>query len=603
MNSYLEQAFVFFSASVVLVPIFQRLGFGSVLGYLIAGVLVGPAGLGLIHADERLGHLSELGIIFLLFLIGLEIQPRKLWSMRHQLVGLGLVQIVLCTVVFSGVGLLSGLSATAAVVIGFALSLSSTAFAVQTLVERGLFATEPGQSAFSILLAQDLVAIPALAIVPALVATQARESAPMWQTALIALAMIPILIGAGRFVLRPLFRMIASTRSRDMFTAVTLFVVIGVTVLMRAAGLSVELGTFIAGVLLADSEYRHELETNLEPFRALLMGLFFVGVGMNVKLELLVHQPIFTLSFALGYLLLKSTLIYAAGRMFRLGHHSAKAMALAIAQGGEFAFVLFGIVAEDGVVAASTLEMMTAVITLSMALNPVLVRLDETMVRRWGRRAARPEFDEISGETPRVIIGGFGRFGQVFGRIFRAQGVPFVAIDHDPTQIELLRKFGSKVYYGDVSRLDLLESAGAAKAEFLLLAVDDVETSLKTAELCQTHFPHLTVYARARNRGHVYDLMELGIKHIKRETFDSSLAFTRDMLVDLGYDPTEAKRLVQRFREHDEQMLRESFKIRTDDRSLVSLAKQGAAQLADVLAQESSYTRISYPSKEDVVED
>ena len=600
MSDWLSQALIFFGSSVVLVPIFQRLGLGSVLGYLIAGVLVGPHAFKLIAEAESISNLSELGIIFLLFLIGLEIQPRKLWSMRRHLVGLGGMQIVLCTAVFFAAALAAGLPAPAAAVIGFALSLSSTAFATQTLTERNLFNTEPGRASFSMLLAQDLAAIPGLALIPVLLSNKVARTTPAWQSALIGIATIAVLILAGRYLFRPVFRIIASTRSRDMFTAVTLFIVIGVTVLMRAAGLSVELGTFIAGVLLADSEYRHELEVNLEPFRALLMGLFFIGVGMGVKLELIVSFPWATLGLSVLYLVTKTGIIYGVGRAFRMASQPSKVAAMTISQGGEFAFVIFGILSFDGVVPNTTLDLLTVIITVSMALNPFLMKTDEAIVRRWSKRrgVAVDEFDEIRGETPRVIIGGFGRFGQVFGRIMRAQGIPFVAIDQDPTQIELLRKFGNKVYYGDVSRVDLLESAGAARAEVLVLAIDDVEASLEAVTRVREHFPHLKIYARARNRGHVYDLMELGVTRIKRETIDSSVNFTGQLLIELGFEPRVAARLIERFSQHDQLMMEEQFKVRTDDHSLISLSKRGAQQLAQVLTEESSHSRIGSPNVE-----
>ena len=601
MNDWLAQALIFFGSSVVLVPVFQRLGLGSVLGYLIAGVLVGPHALGLIAEAESISNLSELGIIFLLFLIGLEIQPRKLWSMRRHLTLLGGFQISACTAVFFAVALALGLPGPVAAVIGFALSLSSTAFATQTLTERNLFNTEPGRASFSMLLAQDLAAIPALALIPLLLVTKVASTTPAWRSAAIGIVTILALILSGRYLFRPVFRIIAATRSRDMFTAVTLFIVIGVTVLMRAAGLSVELGTFIAGVLLADSEYRHELEVNLEPFRALLMGLFFIGVGMGVKLELISRDPVTTLGLAAAYLILKAAIIYGVGRAFRMAPYPAKVSALTIAQGGEFAFVIFGILATDHVLPTSTLDLLTVIITASMAMNPVLMKFDEGVMNWWRRRRGvdhADDFDEIFGEAPRVIIGGFGRFGQVFGRIMRAQQIAFVAIDQDPTQIELLRKFGNKVYYGDVSRVDLLEAAGAARAEFLVLAIDDVEASLQAVKNAQEHFPHLKIYARARNRGHVFDLMERGVTRIKRETIDSSVSFVRDLLVDLGYAPRVAERLITRFRQHDQLMLEEQFKVRTDDRSLISVSKQGAQQLAEVLTQESDHSRIQHLNEE-----
>ncbi len=588
--SPIEQALIFISAAVVLVPIFQRLGFGSVLGYLVSGVLVGPHGFKLIGDSESIAHFSELGVVFLLFIIGLEIQPRKLWSMRYHLFGLGGLQIGFCTVVFSGFGLALGLPLAAAIVVGFALSLSSTAYAVQTMMEKNVFNTEFGRAGFSILLAQDLVAIPALAVIPLLAVSDSAAHEPhvsIW----FALVLIGLLVFASRFLIRPVFRMIAATRSREIFTGVTLFIVIGVAVLMQKMGLSAALGTFIAGVLLADSEYRHELETNIEPFKGLLMGLFFIAVGMGVSTELIANEPLKVLSLTLAYLLAKGLVIYGVGRLSKLNHGNAKCMALSIAQGGEFAFVIFGLVTTLGIISAPDLSLLTAVITLSMAFSPLIAMLDEKLALHRKKEIDEPAFDEIN-EVGQVIIAGFGRFGQIFGRILRAQNIPFIAIDHDQDQIELLRKFGSTVYYGDASRQDLLEAAGAAQAKYLILAIDDTELSLKTAALVREHFPHLKIFARARNRGHAYDLMELGVKFIKRETFDSSVFFTRDLLVEMGFEKSKADRMVEKFRKHDEIMLQEQFLVRSDTKSLVSLSKQAAMQLAQVLNEDQMQSHI-----------
>lgn len=598
MNSFVEQALVFMSAAVVLVPIFQRLGFGSVLGYLIAGVLVGPHGFKLIQDSESIVHFSELGVVFLLFLIGLEIQPRKLWSMRRHLLGLGGMQILLCSLIFMTIGLSFGLTLLAAAVVGFALSLSSTAFAVQTLIEKNLFNTEFGRASFSILLMQDLVAIPALAIIPVIAVSSSNSSS---QTPLHmgwAVVIIVSLVLVSRFLMRPIFRMVAGTRSREVFTAVTLFIVVGVAVLMQKVGLSAALGTFIAGVLLADSEYRHELEANLEPFKGLLMGLFFIAVGMGVSLELIAQNPFFILAVSLTYLIGKSALIYIVGRLFKMNHHNSKLMALSIAQGGEFAFVIFGMVSSLGLVSSRNLDFLTAVITLSMAFSP-LINMAEERLSRLVKKEEEPNYDEIKDEAPEVIIAGFGRFGQIFGRILRAQEIPFVAIDHDSNQIELIRKFGSVVYYGDASRKDLLEMAGAAHAKYFILAIDDVEVSLKAAEVVRENFPNLKVFARARNRGHTFDLMDLGIEIIKRETFDSSIYLVKELLINMGFEKSKADRLVKRFREHDEIMLQKQYEVRTDDTSLISVSKQGQLQLSQVLRDDSLQSHISLPGEFD----
>lgn len=596
----IQQALVFISAAVVLVPIFQRLGFGSVLGYLIAGMLVGPQGLKLIEDAQSVAHFSELGVVFLLFIIGIEIQPTKLWSMRKHLLGLGAGQVLFCTAAFSAiVYYIFNLPLLPTIIIGLALSLSSTAFAVQTLIEKNVFNTEFGRGSFATLLMQDLMAIPALAVIPFLMRANTANTAPAantsspiaWQSIAIALTVIVLLVLASRYLMRPVFRLIASTRSRDIFTAVTLFIVIGVGSLMQSVGLSAALGTFIAGVLLADSEYRHELEANLEPFKGLLMGLFFIAVGMSVSLDLISQKPMQIFSLALGYLALKIMLIYFTGRLNKMNHDNSKRMALNIAQGGEFAFVIFGILAALQLNEHETLAKLTAVITLSMALNPVVIFADERICQS-RRKNLNPKYDEIKNEDPEIIIAGLGRFGQIFSRILRAQNTPFVAIDHDADQIELLRKFGTTVYFGDASRLDLLETAGASKAKYFILAIDDVETSLRTAELVRQHYPNLKIFARARNRGHAFDLIDLGVVHIKRELLDSSVDFVRELLVEMGHDQQKAKQLVERFKKHDELMLLEQHKVRTDDKSLIDLSKQASLQLAQVLSEDSRQSHI-----------
>ncbi len=590
MTSYLSELLVFIGSSIIFVPLFKKLGFGSVLGYLIAGIIVGPFGLSLISEPESVSHLSEFGVVFLLFIIGLEIQPRKLWSMRKHLAGLGGLQVLLCSLVFFGMAYYFGLSPFAAAVTGFALSLSSTAYAVQTLTEKGVFNTEYGRASFATLLMQDLIAIPALALIPALAVSKAENNQAL-PNVWFALLIIAGLVGVSRFLMRPVFRMIASMRSRDLFTAVTLFIVLGVAGLMEMVGLSAALGTFIAGVLLADSEYRHELEANLEPFKALLMGLFFIAVGMGVKLNLILEKPLLVLLLTVTYILVKSLVIYLVGRIFKLKHLNSKMMALTISQGGEFAFVIFGMITQLALVPSETISILTLVITASMAASPLLSLLNEK-ISCLLQRQAEPTYDEIKDEVPEVIIAGFGRFGQIFGRVLRAQDIPFVAIDQDANQIDLVRRFGNKVYYGDVSRKDILEAAGASSAKYFILAIDDVEVSVKTAELIRHNFPNLKIFARARNRGHVFDFMALGIEAIKRETFDSSIYFVKDLLVDMGFEEGKASRLIEKFRLHDEIMMKKQFLVRKDDKSMLSLSQQGVEQLAQVLREESIQSNI-----------
>ena len=588
MTSFTEQALVFIISALVLVPLFQKLGFGSILGYIVAGVLVGPYGFKLIEDSESVLHFSEWGVVFLLFIIGLEINPRKLWSMRKHLFGLGGTQIIFCSAIFAGVLALCGLPFIAAITLGFSFSLSSTAFAVQALTEKNLFNTEFGRASFSVLLMQDLVAIPALAIIPALASNVPNaKSVNVW----LALGLIVALVVASRLLIRPLFRFVAGLRSREVFVAVTLLIVLGVAELMQKVGLSAALGTFIAGVLLAESEYRHELEINIEPFKGLLMGLFFIAVGMGVSLDLIAAKPFFIFGLTLAYLITKIIFIYVIGRFFKMGHNNSKLTALAIAQGGEFAFVIFGIVAQLTLVSSEIISLVTVVIALSMALNPLLTLIDGKLSPLF-QGSADPKYDDIENDGSEVMIAGFGRFGQTFGRILKAQDIGFVAIDHDPNQIELLRKFGNKVYYGDATRLDILEAAGAAKAKYFILAIDDVEMSLQAAQVVREHFPQIKIFARARNRSHVFDLIALGVHNIKREMFDSSANFVKDFLVDRGFTEQRASLIIERFKTHDKIMMQQQYKVRQDDKMYVSLSQQGAAQLAQVLSDDEMKSNI-----------
>jgi monovalent cation:proton antiporter-2 (CPA2) family protein len=592
MGHLLNQILVFIGASIIMVPLFHRLGFGSVLGYLIAGVFVGPYGLRLIRDLESVMHFSEFGVVLLLFVIGLEIQPRRLWSMKKDLICLGGFQVLLCTIIFTLVGISLAEPLITSIVLSFGMSLSSTAFAVQSLNAKNNFNTEFGKSSFSILLMQDLLAIPALAIIPGL-GNGEGEMGNMNLSYLFPVFIV-LLVLVSRFLLQPFFRFIARTHQREIFTATALFVVLGVASIMLKIGLSAALGTFIAGVLLADSEYRHELEANIEPFKSLLLGLFFISVGMTVSLEIILDKPILIFGLALLYLAIKMIVIYFSGRLFKMNHLNSKHMALTIAQGGEFAFVIFSIALAANLAAPDTIRFLVAIITLSMALNPVVSMLDDK-IRFRGDPEIEPKFDEIKDEHPEVMIAGFGRFGQMFGRVLRAQKIPFVAIDKDEEQIELLRKFGNKVYFGDVMRIDLLESAGINKAKYFIMAIDDVEVSVKAAKIIRQKFPHVKVFARARNRGHVFDYFDIGVDRVKRETFDASINFVKDLLVEMGTPAEKAQTIIEKFQMHDEIMLREQYKVRDDDKKFVSVSKQATAQLAHVLNDETDHSYISLP--------
>lgn len=585
MNSFINQALFFIASAVILVPIFHKLGLGSILGYLVAGIIVGPYGLSLIHETEMLKHFAELGVILLLFIIGLEIQPTKLWSMRRRLFGLGNLQILLCSLIFMAIAKFFGVSTIPAAVIGFGLSLSSTAFALQTLEDKSQLGTEYGQSSFAVLLMQDLIAIPALAIIPTLSQDDSATGLSL-NTLAMFIAIIIGLVLVSRFLIRPAFRIISATRIRELFTAITLVIILGVASLMLSIGLSAALGTFIAGVLLADSEYRHELEADLGPFKNLLMGLFFIGVGMSVNLDLITSRPLLIIGLSGGYILLKMFLVYASGRIFKLSRTNSKLMALTVGQGGEFAFVIFGIALTYQMADPDVLAILTVVISISMALSPILLLLNDKYEAVVCKEKTKPTYDQIQNESPEVIIAGFGRFGQIFARILRTQKIPFTAIDRDPNQIELVRKFGNKVYYGDASRLDIMEAAGVAKAKYFVLALDDVSDSVKAAQTIKEHFPHIKIYARSRNRGHTFDLMDLGVTHIKREMFDSSLNFTSDLLKDMGMDSEKVDDIIRKFAKHDVDFIAVQHKVRNDEKMFMSAYNQAQAQLAEVLSQD-----------------
>ncbi|MBY0413110.1 MAG: cation:proton antiporter, partial [Bdellovibrionales bacterium] len=445
--------------------------------------------------------------------------------------------------------------------------------------------TEHGQSSFSILLTQDLLAIPALAIIPTLAQNDDSSGLTM-KTVWLFLAIIIALVLISRFFIRPVFRIISSTRIRELFTAITLVIILGVAALMLSIGLSAALGTFIAGVLLADSEYRHELEADLGPFKNLLMGLFFIGVGMSVDLNVVMGKPFLILGLSFGYIILKTLIIFLVGKFFGLTNENSKLMALTVGQGGEFAFVIFGIALTYRMADPDVLSLLTASITISMGLSPIILLAYDKYSAYYCKDRAIPSYDVIENESPEVIIAGFGRFGQIFARILRTQKIPFTAIDHDPNQIELVRRFGNKVYYGDASRLDIMEAAGVAKAKYFIIAIDDIEDSIKAAENLKEHFPHIKIYARSRNRGHTFDLMDMGVTNIKRETFDSSLNFSRDLLIDMGMEIGKVDELIRKFAKHDYETIIEQHKVRNDEKQFMSVYNQAQAQLADVLSRD-----------------
>lgn len=585
--SFLHQALVFLAATVIAVPLFKRLGLGSVLGYLAAGAAIGPYGAGLISDVENILHIAELGVVLLLFVIGLELQPSRLWSLRRSVFGMGGAQVVLTGLLLAGVGRALGLAWGAAIIAGFGLSLSSTAFALQLLGEKNQLAAEHGQLAFGILLFQDLAVIPLLALLPLLGVSETPATEAGWLTALKAAGAVVLVVVAGRYLLRPVFRAVASVHSQELFTATALLVVVGTASLVSAVGLSMALGAFLAGVLLSESEYRHELEADIEPFKGLLLGLFFIAVGMSVNLTLLAHEPLRVLALVLGLTLLKALVLYGLGRVGLKKPGSALNLAVVISQGGEFAFVLFSLAVAFHVMDRAQADLLVLVVGLSMAVTPFLSVIHERWVApRYKKKGPQREYDVSPDQDHPVIIAGMGRVGQVVARLLRARRIGFTAIDASAEHIDFIQRFGNQVFYGDASRLDLLRAARADKAKVFVLAIDDMAASLRTAQMVKEHFPHLTLYARARNREHAYRLLDLGVTHLVRETFDASLVMANDVLQAMGLTFGEARRSVERFREHDEALMLESAKVFRDEKKMMEVIVRARRELEQLFEKD-----------------
>ena len=577
----LEQALIYIAAAVVAVPLSRRLGFGSVLGYLTAGIVIGPAALGLIDDVDHVLHFAELGVVFLLFIIGLELKPSRLWVMRRPVFGLGTAQVLVCGSALGAIASFSGLDTPAALVVGFGLALSSTAFVLQLLGEQKQLATEHGRSAFAVLLFQDLAVIPLIAMVP-LLADQDAGGIDSTQLAITALSVAALVAGA-RYLLRPVLRLVANSGITELFTATALLVVIGAAVLMEKAHLSMGLGAFIAGMLLADSEYRHELESNIEPFKGLLLGLFFIAVGMSVDLSLIASRPVDVFGYTAILIITKAVAIFVLAKTFGLAGSVSKALAIVLSQGGEFAFVLFTLARDTGVLDGETVNLLIVVVTLSMATTPILFVGNESIRRR--SEAAQPEklYDDIEPESHPVVIASFGRFGQIVGRVLRSRGIPFTALEASAAQVEVVRRFGSKVYYGDAARIELLRAAGIDQARFFVLAIEDVEQSMRTARTVRHYCPHLPILARARNRKHAHLLMDLGIEYIYRDTFYSGLELSKALLHGLGVDEAEAEHVVGTFADHDERLLMRQHALRQDESKMIQSAQEAAAELETLL--------------------
>lgn len=572
----LRDVAIFLAAAVFFVPLFRRLGLGAVLGYLAAGIAIGPWGFRFIEDVDSILHFSEFGVVLLLFIIGLELQPSRLWTLRRVVFGLGGAQVCLSMLALAAAGFWLGLDAPAAIVAGFGLAMSSTAFVLQMLAERNELATRQGRASFAILLFQDLSVIPFMALIP-LLATHPMQSAGVgsWRTAVETLAVFGAVILGGRYALRPLFRTLAAAQVPEIFTAATLLVVIGTALLMELAGLSMSLGAFLAGVLLADSEYRHELQADIEPFKGLLLGLFFIAVGMSANVGLLFGQPLLVLGLTAGLIAVKSGVLYGIGRVTRLPPDAARALAFALPQGGEFAFVQFSVAAAAGVIGRDLEALLVIVVTLSMILTPPLYALQA----RFAKPLAGPAYDSIDAPEAPVIIAGFGPFGQIIGRMLRLKKIGFTVLEKDSAQVDFVRQFGNKIYYGDAARLDLLRAAHADKARLFVISIANTATSIHIAQTVRRHFPQLTIFAVANDRNHAMQLMDLGIPHIIRRAYFSSLEMTRRLLIELGEAEVSAANAIDIFRRFDETALAKQQAVYRDQQRLIQTAQEAAREL------------------------
>lgn len=583
-GNMLQAAVVFLLAAVIAVPLAKRLQLGAVLGYLFAGVVIGPQVLGWVGDPQSVSHISELGVVLLLFIIGLELSPKRLWVMRKAVFGVGLAQVMLTAVVIGAVALLAfGQPLNSAVVLGLGLALSSTAFGLQSLAERKELNSPHGRLAFAILLFQDIAAIPLIAMVPLLAggSGDAGEGSTL-DHSLRVLGSIAVVVIGGRYLLRPVFRIVARTGLQEVSTATALLVVIGTAWLMELAGVSMALGAFLAGLLLADSEYRHELESQIEPFKGLLLGLFFISVGMGANLGLLLESPALVLGLTVLLIGIKLPLLMLIGRLAGgLGRLSAVRLGIVLAAGGEFAFVVFKIGREQGLFDARLYDTLLLTITLSMALTPLLLLLCARLLRTKTPPVEVPEeYREIDSDAPRVVIAGMGRMGQIVARILRAQKISFVALDTSVESIEFSRSFGHlPVFYGDPLRPEILRAAKVEQAEYFVIATDDPEINIKTAELVHRLYPHVKIIARARNRQHVHRLVDHGAQAV-RETYYSSLEITRRTLVGLGLSQSQADARINRFKRHDEQVLQAQHAIYDDEAKVMQTAQEARAELA-----------------------
>lgn len=575
----------FLAVAAVMAPLGRRFKLGTVLGYLLGGVLLAQFEQTLkIAKPEDILHTAELGVAMFLFLIGLELKPRRLWSFRYNVFVLGGIQVVLTATVLTVIGVYFGYAIATWLLVGLAVSLSSTAFALQILEEKGELQARHGRLAFSILLFQDIAAIPIIALVPVFATGAGLTPSDTAIAAAKALGAVAALIIVGQFVLDRLYRLVASTGVREAMTASALLTVVSAVMLMEAIGMSPALGAFVAGVLLADSEYRHQLASDIAPFEALLLGVFFTAIGLTLDISAVMEQPGLIAIGVVGLVSVKIIILYLIGRWQGLDGWAARRLALVLSQGGEFAFVVFAAASQNSILQSDEANILAVVVTLSMVTTPFLLMIDDYFDKEPVKPL--PAFDTPPRTDQHVVIAGFGRFGQIVARILRAKRIPFTALDIDPEQVSFVGQFDNKIYYGDASRLNVLEAAETGKARAFILAIDDIETSVATAQVVRRYFPNVPVYARARNRQHVHRLMDLGVENIERETYHSALELTRDLLRGLGHSPQQARYMVETFKEHDEKRLFDDYKHYTDIEKIMSLAKRQSQELEELFAQD-----------------
>ncbi|WP_332848821.1 glutathione-regulated potassium-efflux system protein KefC [Massilia sp. S19_KUP03_FR1] len=585
-HGLLSNALIYLAAAVVAVPIAKRLGLGAVLGYLLAGIAIGPWGLGLISEVDVILHFSEFGVVLLLFVIGLELEPKKLLELRRPIFGWGSAQVLGVAALLCAVAIGFGVEWKVALIASLGLSLSSTAIALTTLEERNVMSTPTGQAGFAILLFQDIAAIPMIALVPVLGIAVHEGSGHGWLGALKVAAVLAALVVAGRYLITPILRIIAKTELREIFTAFALLLVISIALLMQWVGMSMALGAFMAGVLLADSEYRHALETDIEPFKGLLLGLFFIAVGMSVDFGVFLAQPLLILGLVAGFLLIKIGVLYFLAKAFGIPREQQALFAFILSQGGEFAFVVFGAAATARVYSENVAAILVVVVALSMMATPLLLILHDRVIAPRFRNLGQRPADDIEAKDGHVIIAGFGRFGQIVGRLLRANQVKLTVLDHDPDQIETLRRFGFQVFYGDATRIDLLHAAGAAKARALVVAIDDIEDSIALVDAVREAYPDLPILARARNVTHLFRLQDRGVTIIERETFESALMLGRRALEQLGYGPYRARQATLKFRQHNLASVDAVYPVYQDQEQYESMAKRAREELNEMFARD-----------------